>query len=713
MIELTDGWELGSAEPGGAPETWQPAVVPGTVAEVVPDADLLGRDWWYRCRFGRPSWGHETVLHLDGLATHCTVLLNGQEVARTANMHRTWAVPVDVRLDNELVLVFRALSAELSGRRPRPRWKTALVADQKLRFVRTSLIGHISAWTPPTPTVGPRGAVRITHAREPELGIEAWAVGTTGFVRVVGPADAQAELQVGEARFRFRGLPGIAELPNVALWEPHGSGQPTLHPWAVTFMSGPAVRHELPAEGQVGFRSVSLEGTQLRVNGRPVFCRGAAWAELPADEDVTPVLETARDAGVNMIRLVGTATYGSTAFFETCDRLGILVWQDLPFANFDYPLEDPDFAAEVEAELEDALGRLARHASLAVLCGGSEVEQQAAMLGLPRETWQATDQLAEGCARYAPGVPFVPSSPTVGPLPFSTRHGFTHYWGVGAYRRPLTEVRRAGVRFASECLGFSNVPAPDATPRVPPHHPDWKAGVPRDAGTGWDFEDVRDHYLRELFGLDPVALRSIDVPGYLARSRVVTGELLLRTFAEWRRPGSGCSGGLVWFLKDLVPGAGWGVLDVRGEPKPAWWYLKRAWARRAVLMTDEGLDGVDLHVLNETAEPLAGRVVLSTWRRGRKVVEGELELELGPGEARTLCGDAMLGSFQDLACAYGFGPPKHDAVVAQLWVGDALVHQDVLFPGGLELPLLEVGLEGEAVRDGDDVVVTLRSERLL
>jgi len=649
----------------------------------------------HRCHFPGAA-GDTAVLRFDGLATLCRVVLNGQELGRTANMHRAHRFEVVLEADNVLEVLVDPVQTALEGRRPRPRWKTALVNDQKLRFVRTALLGHLTAWGPDAPPNGPWRAVHLEPVQP------AWRV-TAGatWLRVQGAGGAVLDL-LGRT-WRLATDDERLELPDAPRWWPHTLGHPTRVPW--TLRLGERVER-----GHVGFRHVGLVDEQLRVNGRPIFCRGACLVTLD-DAGVQDTLATARDAGLNMVRVVGTTSYASEAFYEACDRLGLLVWQDLPFANLDYPFDDPDFVAEVDAELEDALTRLASHPSLALICGGSEVDQQAAMLGVPP---QPAPLLAEACALQAPGVPYVPNSPTGGPLPFSTRTGVTHYWGVGAYRRDLSDVRRAAVRFTSECLGFSNVPSAGATPRVPPHHPDWKAGVPRDAGAGWDFEDVRDHYLRALFGVDPVALRSADLPRYLACSRVVTGELMLRAFAEWRRADSPCQGALVWWLRDLRPGAGWGVLDDQGVPKPAWWYLRRAWADRAVLLTDEGLDGVELHVHNERDEALAGRVVLSTWRRGRRVFAGERDVAIDPRGTLTLSGDQLLGSFQDLACAYRFGPPKHDAVVAQLFVNEALVHQDVLFPGGLDLAVLDdVALSGEVVVDGDDRLVTLRSDKLL
>ena len=116
-------------------------------------------------------------------------------------------------------------------------------------------------------------------------------------------------------------------------------------------------------------------------------------------------------------------------------------------------------------------------------------------------------------AEHAGTVPYWPSSPSGGALPFHVNAGDGHYFGYGPYLRPASDVRASAVRFASETLVSSNVPEPSFVDRMScgaagaGHHPDWKRGVPRDNGSGWDFEDVRDHYVKEIFNVDPVAVR--------------------------------------------------------------------------------------------------------------------------------------------------------------------------------------------------------------
>jgi beta-mannosidase len=285
------------------------------------------------------------------------------------------------------------------------------------------------------------------------------------------------------------------------------------------------------------------------------------------------------------------------------------------------------------------------------------------------------------------------------------------------------------VRFAAECLAFSNVPDEAGVAAVMPadgvdavvHHPRWKAGVPRDVGPGWDFEDVRDHYLQELFGIDPSELRRVDHERYLELSRALTGEVMAGVFGEWRRTASPCGGGLVLWLTDLAPGAGWGVVDHSGSPKPAYHHLRRALAPVAVWMTDEGLGGIRAHVANDRGRPLAALLRVALYRDGAdRLVEAQEGLELPPHGSCERDVEELIGHFLDVSWSYRFGPPGHDVVVASIERasadGGGVIAQAFRFPAGRPLrpqPAAELGLSG-AVQpaDGGSFSLELESRRL-
>jgi beta-mannosidase len=295
----------------------------------------------------------------------------------------------------------------------------------------------------------------------------------------------------------------------------------------------------------------------------------------------------------------------------------------------------------------------------------------------------------------------------------------THYYGVGAYLRGLDDARRAHVRFAAESLAFANVPEEislaSGHPPALTHHPDWKRGVPRDLGASWDFEDVRDHYLGLLYGVDPALLRREDCERYLALSRATSAEVMEATFAEWRRPGSPTRGALVWLLQDLAPGAGWGVIASDGEPKAAWHGLARAFRPVQVTLTDEGVNGLMIHLINERPVPAHGPSRTDMLARrccggGERVSDDRTRAH---GSMSVSAFD-LLGRFFDISYAYRFGPPGHDAtsVVLRAEQAGPVLAEAFHFPLGRGHARHDLGLRAELVRDGDGWALDLSCRRL-
>jgi beta-mannosidase len=762
--------------------SWLAARVPGTAAGTLRDAGLWRageshgfdeEDWWFRTVFdAEPAQpGEEVSLCLDGIATVAEVYLNGERLLESDSMFAAHELDVTGRLKagNELAIRCRALAPLLrEPRRPRARWRTRLVAERNLRFFRTMLLGRAPGFAPGPATVGPWRAVRLERRRG--LALEALTLrpridGANGALSVLvrlrpldgaqpsaveveldGPSGAhRAQLELhGQARECT--ARGELVVPEVERWWPHTHGEPALH--SVRVLVGRGREQTVIDAGRIGFRELAFgagadheverDGLDLHVNGVRVFARGAVWTPIdaialaPSAGDLRAELMRVREAGMNMLRLPGTGAYETSAFHDLCDELGILVWQDFMFANFDYPLEHEPLRASVTREAADVLDALGGRPSLAVVCGNSEVEQQVAMLGLDPSLGRGElfGELLPRLVRES-GVDalYVPSAPCGGELPFRPARGIANYYGVGGYRLPLQDARRAGVRFAAECLAFSNVPraAPAEEPPVQAsaepadENPVLRTGIPHDVGADWDFADVRDHYLGVLFDLDPGALRAVDYERYLELSRAVTGEVMAEVFGEWRRSDSSCGGGLVLWLRDLLPGAGWGVIDHSGVPKMAYHHLKRALAPVAVWTVDEGLGGIVAHVANDTPAPLIASLRVALYRdRELRVEEAVTPLVLEPHSQCERDVEAMIGHFVDAAWAYRFGPPAQDAIVVSLerdagGVSETIC-QAVRFPAGRPLEResperLGLALEATSLPDGD-IRLELASRRL-
>jgi beta-mannosidase len=756
---ITRGWEICAAAAGAVSEPgelaqipadrWIGAASPGPVAAVLaapgrwsldgPARRFDAEDWWYRVEFEAPALAStdEFWLGFDGLATVVDVWLNGLLLLRSTSMFVAHEIEVRARLKpgpNRLVLRFHSLDALLAVRRARPRWRAPMMAHQQLRWFRTTLLGRTPGWSPPAAPVGPVGDIWWERRSEPRVlpltlraTVTPERVGTvhvscalqSGTVPRVDRVELEVVREGAVHRARLQhdsgaGFSGSVVIPDVALWWPHTHGEQPLYQVRLL-----AHVHGSPAPvvtdlGRVGFRTVHLDTTEGRVavavNGVDIFCRGACWTPLDVVRLRAPPATTraavaqARDAGMNMLRVGGTMVYEDAAFFDACDELGMLVWQEFMFASMDYPEHDAAFMADVRAEIDQQTRAWQGRPSLAVVCGNSEVEQQAAMWGAPRESW--SPPLFHATLRHAvkerlPEVPYWPSSAHGGAFPHQGNVGTTSYYGVGAYLRAPDDARRAELSFATECLAFANVPDERAVARMPGghalrvHHAAWKERTPRDLNAGWDFEDVRDHYLGRLFGVDAAACRASDHERYLALSRVVTGEVMAGAFAEWRRPGSCCGGALVWLLRDLWAGAGWGLVDDAGLPKACFYALRRALQPVAVLLTDEGNNGLYAHVMNEPAQPLRLTLEIALHGPGdARVGQMRHTLDLSGRDSVSLPLAAGLDGFVDLSCAYRFGPPAVTLVHATLCAADGTALGEAFhFPAGRPAQLRsDVGL---------------------
>jgi beta-mannosidase len=725
-----------------------------------PTRRFDAQDWWYRLEFDTPvtSEPSRRYLGFDGLATLAKVWLNGMPLLTSSNMFVSQVRDVSDRLKstgNELLICFQALDTALAVRRKRPRWRAPMIEHQQLRWFRTTVLGRTPGWSPPCQVVGPWKDIWLEERSTVELrqlALELQVDGTDGLVkyrlqvgsvsgRPIESVHLKLERHQQTYATRLHGGPeadsftGELRVPDVALWWPHTHGEPALYRGLLSVRVAGTSEDIAIDLGQLGFRTITLDRSDgnfsLSVNGVPVFCRGACWTPLDpvtlrsSPENCRAAISQACAAGMNMLRIAGTMVYEEAHFFDACSELGMLVWQDFMFANMDYPTDDDAFRQSALSEAREQLQGLQARPCLALLCGNSEVAQQAAMWGAPRELWQSEFfdvALAQLCSEWAPGIPYWPSSAHGGSFPHQANTGTTSYYGVGAYLRGIEDARRSALKFASECLAFANVPPVSTLERMPGglttrvHHPAWKARSPRDLGAGWDFDDVRDHYLGALFNTDPAKLRSSDHDRYLMLSRIASAETMAAAFAEWRLPGSRCNGALVLFLRDLWAGAGWGLVDDAGVPKACFHGLKRVLQPLAIFLSDEGVNGLCVHAINERGESRQVELELKAWRDGDVLVASSQKAwHLPARSAQSIPCLDLFEHFMDLGYAYRFGPMPCEAVTATLKdPGGTWLAASFHFPGGLNAqPESDVGLSARAfLRDAQTIELTVCTKRL-
>jgi beta-mannosidase len=686
-----------------------------------PDGfDIDAYDWWLTGELSQSD--DRRWLMCNGLSVGSKVFVDGVLLHRSDS---AW-LPVELAMPPgalRVAICFPSISAMCESlksvdRAHRARWKTRLVTEQRLRLLRTPLLGRMPGWNLRLPIVGVHGTIGIVAQRAPKVVSRSATQQPDGRWRVLlsvshdrAPDGLPVLLILGDNSYPMnvaddhRHLTADVVVTNPPLWWPATHGSPTTVPMSVR-VGG--IQHRL---APVAFRTVvvdhgdsshggATQGAGISVNGVRIFARGVNWVPVdaadpfsagvdPSDMRTDDALAALAAAGMNMVRVAGTTLYESEKFYETCTELGIMVWQDYMFANLDVPVDAPGMKEAIAAEVEMVASQIAIHGSVIVLCGGSEVEQQAAMAGASRDVVASTlgrTVLRELSAVHAPHTAYVTSSPTAAPgnhgAPHHHTSGFSHYFGVGAYRRGMLDARVSQVSFATECLAYAHVPSSASVDRVmgdegpAVHHPLWKRGVPRDRGTGWDFDDVRDHAIREVFDVDPTEIRWTDPLRYLDLSRAAMTEVFDATFSEWRRGGSRCSGALVWTGRDVFPGAGWGITEHDGTPKSAWFGMARRCAATMLSLVDEGLNGIVCNLVNDLPNSVTGQLSLGVFDGANLVKSAEHSVVLGARSMMHCSLSELLCTYADYSNAYGFGLPSCDLIRARFsWVDERCIQQ--------------------------------------
>jgi len=634
------------------------------------------RDWLARRFFVHDGAAADRVI--EGLDCMAEVQLNGTLVLTAANTHRRWRVDVAGALrqgENRIAILFRsavrAAAAALAGmpfpipgqavdgaipngnmlRKP----QCDFGRDWNIALGRSGLTGRI-ALEPQAPRIGDVLVAQDHRAGLAEVTVEvtvarhrAGAEVTSSLCGVTQTAAAVG----GEARL-------VLCSPDRVLWWPAGQGAQVLHPLTVTTGDALATR-------QIGLRDIALISAPdaagrsfgFRVNGRDVFAKGANW--IPADAlngRITPdavrgLLQSAVDAHMNMIRVSGGGRYEPDWFYDLCDAMGLMVWQDFMFACHIYS-STPAFLAEVDAEVRDVGARISHHARIALWCGDNELI--GALTWFP-ETRADRDRYLVNYDRLSraveaallavvPGANWWPSSPSPGPLAFGDgwhddRSGDVHFWSVWHEGRDFDHHRDVRPRFCSE-FGFQSYPSMQAIRRF---------AAPADHNIA---SPVMESHQKNPGGNARIAetmFRTFRFPGggenFVYLGQVQQGLAIKTAVTQWRSLKPHCMNTLYWQLNDTWPVCSWSGLDHGGN-----WKLLHHMARafhQPVLVTAVPQDGrIGLVAVNDRPGAVVVTVramALDMAGRTRLPADGQAEVggasvplcavplaDLGPGD---------------------------------------------------------------------------------
>lgn len=398
------------------------------------------------------------------------------------------------------------------------------------------------------------------------------------------------------------------------LWWPAGQGEQPLYDLA-TRLDGEVTRRRL------GLRQLDWvvekdeidHSFKVRVNGRDISMFGANW--IPADaipSRITPatvrdLLESARAANMNMVRVWGGGQYEPDYFYELCDELGLLVWQDFMFACMSYP-SDRAFLDDVRVEITQQVRRLQHHACLALWCGDNEVigslhwypETKADPARYIANYDRLNSMLGNIVEDEDPTRRFWPSSPSLGYLDFSDgwkldTRGDTHYWSVWHGARDFSDYRNVKPRFASEFgfQSFTSMPVIESFTAPEDRNPSSPVMESHQRNSGGNARIVETMLRYFRFP------RDFEQMVYL--SQVQQGLAIKTAIEFWRSTKPRCMGTLYWQLNDTYPVASWSSLDYGGGWKLMHYMARRFFSPINVVAVPDG-DTIELRAINDTGK---------------------------------------------------------------------------------------------------------------
>jgi beta-mannosidase len=629
-------------------------------------------NWEYETIFAVPAatlQRSNLELVFKGLDTYADVTLNGTDILHTDNMFREWRANVKPQLkagENRLHIRFRSPLNEVAGLPAKYGYNLyagndeqamAIVGDKGpvlSPYTRKAPYQYGWDWGPRFVTSGVWQPVQLEawddakltdfhviqrqlSAQAAQLSLEVEYEGASSaagheavlILQPIGPdgksvgPEIQQQVKLKANRHT---LTAELRLDNPKLWYPAGYGDQALYSFRARLMQNGKLLDE--AKTRTGLRTLQLrrdkdqygKSFEFVVNGIPIFAKGANW--IPADIFPTRVtnkryhtlLQAARDANMNMMRVWGGGIYENQYFYDTCDEMGIMVWQDFLFACSFYP-GNKEFTDNVREELTYQIRRLRDHPSISIWVGNNENEVAWQQWGIPErmgshklEVWSNYLQLYRDLIPTVlkaedPSRPYWSSSPSSDfeDMAGSQTTGDMHYWDVWGGTAPISDYEKQLPRFMSE-YGFQSFPElksvqeftvaedRDILSPVMKQHQRSGAGNPR----------LIDYLLRDY--KQPKNFES-----FLYVSQVLQAHAIKLSAEHLRRNRPRTMGSMYWQLDDCWGVASWSSIDYYGRWKALQYYAKRFYSDVLVSPHEEG-DQVRFYVVSDKTTALPGKL---------------------------------------------------------------------------------------------------------
>ena len=742
QMNLGGAWRMHEADS----ETWHSAHVPGSVyADLMADGTMpdpfwreneldaferMKKDYVYQRTFTvtEAQLAHAPVeLVCEGLDTLAHVSLNGREIAFADNMHITWVWDVKEQLhtgENTLEIRFDSPILYCAKKAEEAPGCESSDATPGFRHLRKAHCMFGWDWGPRLPDAGiwrpiflrTWDAARLENA----LMLQAHHDGVVDVTirpEIAGESAWSAEITAPDGEVMIIPETTAAEqvvtIQNPQLWWPNGLGKQPLYRVTVRLAAGDTRTWRIGLRTMTVSREKDEWGEEFChvVNGVKVFAMGADYiSEDNILARVTPertrrLLEDCKAANFNAIRVWGGGYYPDDAFYDICDELGLLVWQDLMYACAFYDLT-PDFERSIRVETQQNVARLRHHASLALICGNNEMEMFMAGANsalINHRAWEFVPTYPHHITDYvkmfeyilpaivketAPQTYWWPASPSSGgnfDAPNDENRGDNHYWDVWHGEKPFTEYRKFFFRYASE-FGFQSFPCLKSVEQFT---------LPDDRNI---FSRVMERHQRNqaangkiLSYLSQTFRYPNSFDDLLYASQLMQAEAIRYGVEHWRHNRGRCMGAIIWRLNDIWPVASWASIDYYGRWKALHYAAKRFFAPVMISAEEEGElsqnpkineyhpapleKSFHLNVCNETLRDVTGEVVWALRTPDGAIVrQGHQALTIPAMSAKWLdkvdCADASLTghyvSFafvvDDVAVSEGtciFCAPKH------------------------------------------------------